>query len=70
MYSPPPEFTALYKAYTGDPASIGAHLTALMRRSTDADPLLVITGSDAVLFPRMGIAPTVESFRKSTRGLH
>jgi hypothetical protein len=67
-YSPPAEFSALYKAYTGDPESMGSHLTARMRRLTDADPLLVITGSDAVLFPGSGNAPTVESFRKSTRG--
>jgi Domain of unknown function (DUF5624) len=67
-YSPNAEFSALYKTYTGDPDSLGSHLTARMRRSTDADPLLVITGSDAVLFPGSGKAPSVESFRKSTRG--
>ena len=68
MYTPPPEFSALYKVYTGDPQSMGSHLTSSMRRSSDADPLLVITGSDAVLFPGPGIAASVESFRKSTRG--
>ncbi|MEA3142554.1 MAG: hypothetical protein QOK23_4723 [Gammaproteobacteria bacterium] len=67
-YNPPAEFSALYKAYTGDPDSMGSHLTARMRRSTDADPLLVITGSDAVLFPGSGQTPSGESFRKSTRG--
>jgi hypothetical protein len=67
-YTPPAEFSALYKAYTGDPHSMGSHLTARMRRLTDTDPLLVITGSDAVLFPGPGKAPSVESFRKSTRG--
>jgi hypothetical protein len=35
---------------------------------TADDPLLVVTGSDAVLFPGTGKRPVVESFRKSTRG--
>jgi hypothetical protein len=39
-----------------------------MAALSDNDPLLVITGSDAVLFPGSGRAPIVESFRKSTRG--
>ena len=47
---------------------MGSHLTARMRRMTDADPMLVITGSDAVLFPGAGGEPSVESFRRSTRG--
>lgn len=67
-YSPRPEFSALYKIYTGDLDSMGAHLTARMCQLSHDDPLLVITGSDAVLFPGSGQAPTAESFRKSTRG--
>jgi hypothetical protein len=39
-----------------------------MAAASNDDPLLVITGSDAVLFPGSGKAPVVESFRKSTRG--
>src|SRR6266704_1411417 len=67
-YSPHPEFAKLYKIYTSDPDSMGQHLTSRMASLTDGDPLLVITGSDAVLFPGSGRAPVVESFRKSTRG--
>jgi hypothetical protein len=67
-YSPRSEFAALYKIYTADPDSMGSHLTTRMRMLTDNDPLLVVTGSDAVLFPGSGKTPTVESFRKSTRG--
>ena len=67
-YTPPDEFTRLYKLYTADPDSLGKHLTERMSALSDADPLLVITGTDAVLFPRTGAAPQVESFRKSTRG--
>jgi hypothetical protein len=67
-YSPHTEFSKLYKIYTADPDSMGQHLTARMAKLTDDDPLLVVTGSDAVLFPGSGKPPVVESFRKSTRG--
>jgi hypothetical protein len=67
-YSPHTEFSKLYKIYTSDPDSMGQHLTARMAKLTDDDPLLVITGSDAVLFPGSGKPPVVESFRQSTRG--
>jgi hypothetical protein len=67
-YSPPSEFARLYKLYTSDPDSVGKHLTVRMSALTDDDPLLVVTGSDAVLFPGSGKKPVVESFRKSTRG--
>src|SRR5258708_27024646 len=67
-YSPHGEFSKLYKVYTSDPDSIGKHLTARMSEVTDDHPLLVVTGSDAVLFPGSGKPAVVESFRKSTRG--
>jgi hypothetical protein len=67
-YSPPIEFSKLYKIYTSDPDSMGQRLTARMAERSNDDPLLVITGSDAVLFPGSGKRPVVESFRKSTRG--
>lgn len=67
-YSPPDEFSRLYKIYTSDPDSMGKHLTDRMSALTEADPLLVVTGSDAVLFPGSGKPPVAESFRKSTRG--
>ena len=67
-YSPPEEFSRLYKIYTSDPESMGKHLTDRMSALTEGDPLLVVTGSDAVLFPGSGKPPVAESFRKSTRG--
>jgi hypothetical protein len=67
-YSPHTEFSKLYKIYTSDPNGMGQHLTARLAKLSDDDPLLVITGSDAVLFPGSGRPPVVESFRKSTRG--
>ena len=67
-YSPPPEFAQLYKAYTSDPDSMGKHLTERMVAMTEADPLLVVTGSDVALFPGSAGPPVVESFRRSTRG--
>ncbi len=67
-YSPHIEFSKLYKIYTSDPDSMGQHLASRMAALTDDDPLLVITGSDAVLFPGSGQPPIVESFRQSTRG--
>ena len=67
-YSPHTEFSKLYKIYTSDPEGMGQHLTARMAKLSDDDPLLVVTGSDAVLFPGSGKPPVVESFRKSTRG--
>ena len=67
-YSPHADFSKLYKIYTSDPDSMGSHLTARMAKLTADDPLLVVTGSDAVLFPGTGKRPVVESFRKSTRG--
>src|SRR5712672_4567617 len=67
-YTPPGEYARLYKLYTSDPDSVGKHLTSRMAAASNDDPLLVITGSDAVLFPGSGKAPVVESFRKSTRG--
>ena len=50
-YSPPVEFSDLYKIYTSDPDSMGRHLTVRMSELSKDDPLLVVTGSDAVLFP-------------------
>ena len=68
-YAPHPCFERLFSAYTGgDPRSIGMKLTQLMDRQAIADPLLVCTGSDIVLFPGSGAAPLAESFRRTTRG--
>ena len=67
-YSPHQDFAALYKAYTSDPASIGAQLTRRMAELAAADPLLVSTGSDVVRSPGRGGAPVAESFRRETRG--
>jgi hypothetical protein len=66
-YTPDRSFRSLYDAYTG-PDSIGLHLTRHMVELTRHDPLLVVTGSDYVLFPGSGRRPIVEGFRNSTRG--
>jgi hypothetical protein len=66
-YAPHPAFRSLYDAYTG-PGSTAQHLTEHMVRLSEDDPLLLITGSDFVIFPGGRRAPTVESFRHSTRG--
>jgi hypothetical protein len=67
-YQPNAAFAGLFRAFTSDPQSIGAHLTERMAQEQADAPLLVSTGSDIVLFPGAGRAPAVESFRKSTRG--
>ncbi|CAD6520180.1 hypothetical protein LMG27952_01264 [Paraburkholderia hiiakae] len=67
-YQPDPAFAGLFRAFTSDPQSIGAHLTGQMAALAASDPLVVSTGSDIVLFPGEGGAPRIESFRKSTRG--
>lgn len=67
VYSPHPSFRSLYDAYTGA-GSTGLHLTRHMVELTRQDPLLVVTGSDFVLFPGPGKRPIVEGFRNSTRG--
>lgn len=67
-YQPNVAFARLFRTFTSDPQSIGAHLTQQMAQQQADDPLLVSTGSDIVLFPGGGRAPTIESFRKSTRG--
>jgi len=67
-YSPDPEFQKLYSIFTPDPASIGAHLNSQLARINAGDPLMVMTGSDIVIFPGDGGEPLTESFRNSTRG--
>jgi hypothetical protein len=66
-YTPHPSFRSLYEAYTG-PDSTGLHLSRHTAQLTQRQPLLVVTGSDFVLFPGSGRPPLVESFRLSTRG--
>ena len=62
------ELVELFTAYTGGPASIGAHLAETVARDTAPDPLIVATGTDVALFPGSGSAPAVEAYRVSTRG--
>jgi len=61
-------FTGLFRAFTSDSQSIGAHLTQQMDELHADDALLVSTGTDLALFPGRGQTPSIESFRKSTRG--
>jgi hypothetical protein len=48
--------------------SIGQHLTHQLVDMNKSDAMLVVTGSDYVLFPGRGARPIVQSFRLSTRG--
>ena len=67
-YQPDAAFAGLFRAFTSDPQSIGMHLTQQMAQQADDAAMLVSTGSDIALFPGGGRAPSIESFRKSTRG--
>lgn len=67
-YQPDAAFAGLFRAFTSDPQSIGAHITQQMAQLHADDPMIVSSGSDIVLFPGAGRAPSIESFRKSTRG--
>jgi hypothetical protein len=67
-YEALPEFSDLYSIFTSDADSIAAHLTGVRARHSAADPLLVTTGSDIIVFPGSGRAPVTESFRRTTRG--
>src|SRR5882757_9587067 len=67
-YAPAPEFQSLYHAFTGIPDSIGGHLNSHMGELSSSDPLLVVTGSDFVLFPGNGEEPLTQSFRNSQKG--
>lgn len=63
-----PELLRLFETYTGGPQSIGANLATMTGAATAADPLIVATNADIVLFPGRGRDPEVEGFRLSTRG--
>jgi hypothetical protein len=63
-----PELVALFTTYTASPDSVGAHLAQAAVRAAEHDPLLVITGTDVVLYPGDGAAPVVEPYRLATRG--
>jgi hypothetical protein len=63
-----PELISLFTAYTASPDSIGAHLAQAAVRAAEHDPLLVVTGTDLVLYPGSGAAPFVEPYRLATRG--
>jgi Domain of unknown function (DUF5624) len=68
VYAPDPAFRDLYDTFTGNADSIGAHLNSHSGGLSSEDPLLVVTGSDFVLFPGGGREPSRESFRNSQRG--
>jgi len=67
-YRPDEAFAGLFRAFTGQPDSIGGELTSALVAATAKQPLLVSTASDIVLFPGDGRPAQVESFRRSTRG--
>ena len=63
-----PELVALFTTYTASPDSIGAHLAQAAVSATEHDPLLVVTGTDLVLYPGGGKPPLIEPYRLATRG--
>jgi hypothetical protein len=63
-----PELVALFTTYTAGPDSIGAHLAQAAVSATEHDPLLVVTGTDLVLYPGRGKSPLIEPYRLATRG--
>lgn len=68
-YQPDQAFAGLFSAFTGGrPESIGARLTQTMVSQSKESPLLVSTASDIAYFPGGHSDPSIESFRKSTRG--
>lgn len=68
-YQPDQAFAGLFFAFTGGgPESIGAQLTQTMVSQSQESPLLVSTASDIAYFPGRHSKPSIESFRKSTRG--
>jgi hypothetical protein len=67
-YKPHADFSALYFMFATDPAGLSAQTSSLNAQRAAADPLLVATGTDVVIFPGAGRKPLIESFRISTRG--
>jgi hypothetical protein len=68
-YQPNRAFADLFSAFTGGrPESIGAQLTGTMASQSQESPLLVSTASDIAYFPGGHSDPSIESFRKTTRG--
>jgi hypothetical protein len=63
-----PELVELFTTYTAGPESIGSRLGRVVGESTAADPLIVTTSTDMVLYPGLGRPPLIEPFRLSTRG--
>jgi hypothetical protein len=63
-----PELAALFTTYTAGPRSIGAHLARAAVSAAEHDPLLVVTGTDLVLYPGSGKPPLIEPYRFATRG--
>ncbi|HEY0933812.1 MAG TPA: DUF5624 domain-containing protein [Trebonia sp.] len=62
------ELIDLFTTYTASRNSIGAHLAQAAVRAAEHDPLLVVTGTDLVLYPGSGEAPVIEPYRLGTRG--
>ena len=59
---------ALFTTYTAGPQSIGSHLAEAAVSATEHDPLLVVTGTDLVLYPGGGKPPLIEPYRLASRG--
>jgi hypothetical protein len=63
-----PELVALFTTYTASPDSIGGQLAKAAVAAAEHDPLLVVTGTDLVLYPGGGATPRIEPYRLATRG--
>jgi hypothetical protein len=63
-----PELIDLFTTYTASPDSIGAHLAQAAVRNAMGNPLLVVTGTDLVLYQGNGRSPVVEPYRLANRG--
>jgi hypothetical protein len=67
-YQPNSHFMRLFELFTSAPDSIGQNLQQHLGATHSETPLLVVTGTDLVLFPGGGRPPASVNFRKGTRG--
>lgn len=67
-YQPNADFMRLFDLFTSAPDSIGQKLQGQLGAAQSDTPLLLVTGTDVVLFPGSGRPPTTVNFRKGTRG--
>ncbi|NIJ37429.1 hypothetical protein FHR22_002113 [Sphingopyxis panaciterrae] len=69
-YEVNPEFMKLFELFTSDPNSIGRELSRQLGAERSEDPMLIVTGSNLVLFPGSGRPPVSIDFRLTQRGFY